>query len=106
LIVALVFEKDANIFAEKLAKIAENCDHNVDPWSHWCPRRAAPSHPPHVNFVHFSRLRNFSPTVSHLIRQILLSLVGPKLPPTALKNEGHRNLDFFGAAFIFLKHTQ
>jgi hypothetical protein len=27
----LVFEKNANFFAEKSAKIAENCDHNIDP---------------------------------------------------------------------------
>jgi hypothetical protein len=25
----LVFEKNANFFAEKLLKIAENCDHNI-----------------------------------------------------------------------------
>jgi hypothetical protein len=25
----LVFEKNANFFA---SKIAENCDHNIDPW--------------------------------------------------------------------------
>jgi hypothetical protein len=39
----IVFEKNANFFAEnwrKLAKIEENCDHNIDPrWSeilsHW-----------------------------------------------------------------------
>jgi hypothetical protein len=23
------------IFCRKLSKIAENCDHNIDPWSHW-----------------------------------------------------------------------
>jgi hypothetical protein len=28
------FEKNANFFRRKLAKIAENCDHNIDPWSH------------------------------------------------------------------------
>jgi hypothetical protein len=27
----LVLEKNANFFAEKMAKIAENCDHNIDP---------------------------------------------------------------------------
>jgi hypothetical protein len=27
----LVFEKNA-IFCRKLSKIAENCDHNIDPW--------------------------------------------------------------------------
>jgi predicted DsbA family dithiol-disulfide isomerase len=27
----LVIEKNANFFAQKYAKIAENCDHNVDP---------------------------------------------------------------------------
>jgi hypothetical protein len=26
------FEKNADFFAEKLPKIAENCDHNIDPW--------------------------------------------------------------------------
>jgi hypothetical protein len=32
LIITLVFvKKSANSFAEKLAKIAENCDHNIDP---------------------------------------------------------------------------
>jgi hypothetical protein len=30
LIITLV-EKNANFFAKKLAKIAENCDHNIDP---------------------------------------------------------------------------
>jgi hypothetical protein len=33
-IITLVFEKNANFFAEncrKLSKIAENCDHNIDP---------------------------------------------------------------------------
>jgi hypothetical protein len=30
LIITLVFEKNA-IFCRKLAKIAENCDHNIDP---------------------------------------------------------------------------
>jgi hypothetical protein len=30
----LVFEKNANFFRRKFAKIAENCDHNIDPWSH------------------------------------------------------------------------
>jgi hypothetical protein len=33
LIITLVFEKNANFFRRKLAKIAENCDHNIDPWS-------------------------------------------------------------------------
>jgi hypothetical protein len=27
----LVFKKSANVFARKLGKIAENCDHNIDP---------------------------------------------------------------------------
>jgi hypothetical protein len=31
LIITLVFEKNANFFRRKLAKIAENCDHNIDP---------------------------------------------------------------------------
>jgi hypothetical protein len=31
LVITLVFEKNAN-FCRKLAKIAENCDHNIDPW--------------------------------------------------------------------------
>jgi hypothetical protein len=31
LIVTLAFEKNA-IFCRKLSKIAENCDHNIDPW--------------------------------------------------------------------------
>jgi hypothetical protein len=33
-IITLVFEKNANFFRRKLSKIAENCDHNIDPWSH------------------------------------------------------------------------
>jgi hypothetical protein len=33
LIITLVFEKNAS-FSPKLSKIAENCDHNIDPWSH------------------------------------------------------------------------
>jgi hypothetical protein len=31
MIITLVFEKNANFFRRKLAKIAENCDHNIDP---------------------------------------------------------------------------
>jgi hypothetical protein len=31
LIITLVFEKNANFFAENLSKNAENCDHNIDP---------------------------------------------------------------------------
>jgi hypothetical protein len=31
LIITLVFEKNANFFRRKLAKFAENCDHNIDP---------------------------------------------------------------------------
>jgi hypothetical protein len=30
-IITLVFEKN-DIFRQKLARIAENCDHNIDPW--------------------------------------------------------------------------
>jgi hypothetical protein len=33
LIITLVFEKNVNFFLRKLSKIAENCDHNIDPWS-------------------------------------------------------------------------
>jgi hypothetical protein len=33
LIIILVFEKNANFFRRKLSKIAENCDHNIDPRS-------------------------------------------------------------------------
>jgi hypothetical protein len=29
----LVFEKNANFFAENWQTIAKNCDHNIDPWS-------------------------------------------------------------------------
>jgi hypothetical protein len=32
-IVTLVFEKNANFFRQKLAKIAENCNNNIDPRS-------------------------------------------------------------------------
>jgi hypothetical protein len=32
-ITTLVFEKNANFFLRKMPKIAENCDHNIDPWS-------------------------------------------------------------------------
>jgi hypothetical protein len=31
-IVTLVFEKKRQLFRRKLSKIAENCDHNIDPW--------------------------------------------------------------------------
>jgi hypothetical protein len=31
LIITLVFEKNAIFFRRKLSKIAENCDHNIDP---------------------------------------------------------------------------
>jgi hypothetical protein len=33
LIGTLVFEKKTPIFSPKLSKIAENCDHNIDPRS-------------------------------------------------------------------------
>jgi hypothetical protein len=29
------FEEKRQFFRRKLAKIAENCDHNIDPWSPW-----------------------------------------------------------------------
>jgi hypothetical protein len=32
LIIKSVFEKNANFFRRKLAKIAENCGHNIDSW--------------------------------------------------------------------------
>jgi hypothetical protein len=32
LTITLFFEKNANFFHRKLSKIAENCDHNIDPW--------------------------------------------------------------------------
>jgi hypothetical protein len=32
LIITLVFRKNAIFFRRKLGKIAENCDHNIDPW--------------------------------------------------------------------------
>jgi hypothetical protein len=32
LIITLVFEKNAIFFRRKLAKIAENCDHDIDSW--------------------------------------------------------------------------
>jgi hypothetical protein len=32
-IITLVFKKHAIFFAENWEKIAENCDHNIDPWS-------------------------------------------------------------------------
>jgi alpha/beta superfamily hydrolase len=32
LITTLVSEKKRHFFRRKLAKIAENCDHNIDPW--------------------------------------------------------------------------
>jgi hypothetical protein len=31
-ITTLVFDKKTPFFRRKLAKIAENCDHNIDPW--------------------------------------------------------------------------
>jgi hypothetical protein len=31
-IITLIFEKYANYFCRKLAKITEHCDHNIDPW--------------------------------------------------------------------------
>jgi hypothetical protein len=31
--ILIIFEKNANFFRRKLSKIAENCDHNIDPWS-------------------------------------------------------------------------
>jgi hypothetical protein len=32
LIITLVFEEKRQFFRRKLSKIAENCDHNIDPW--------------------------------------------------------------------------
>jgi hypothetical protein len=32
LIITLVFDKKRQFFRRKLSKIAENCDHNIDPW--------------------------------------------------------------------------
>jgi hypothetical protein len=37
LIITLVFEKNANFFRRKLSKIAEKCDHNIEPRSGWVP---------------------------------------------------------------------
>jgi hypothetical protein len=37
MIITLVFEKNANIFRRKSAKIAENCDHNIDPKTTYAP---------------------------------------------------------------------
>jgi hypothetical protein len=31
MIITLFFEKNANFFSRKLSKIAQNCDHNIDP---------------------------------------------------------------------------
>jgi hypothetical protein len=33
LIIILVFEEKTQYFRRKLAKNAENCDHNIDPWT-------------------------------------------------------------------------
>jgi hypothetical protein len=33
MIITLVFEKNANFFRQNFSKIAENCDHNIDPWN-------------------------------------------------------------------------
>jgi hypothetical protein len=35
LIITLLFEKSAKFVRRKLSKIAENCDHNIGPWSLW-----------------------------------------------------------------------
>jgi hypothetical protein len=40
--------KNANIFRRKLGKIAENCDHNIDPWN-VLGRRAGKTDPS-INF--------------------------------------------------------
>jgi hypothetical protein len=32
-IITLVFEKKRQFFRQKLSEIAENCDHNIGPWS-------------------------------------------------------------------------
>jgi hypothetical protein len=37
-IITLVFEKNANFCRRKWAKIAENCDHNIDPLSLYNPQ--------------------------------------------------------------------
>jgi hypothetical protein len=33
MIITLVFEKNANFYCRILSKIAENCDHHIDPWN-------------------------------------------------------------------------
>jgi hypothetical protein len=33
MIITLVFERNAIFFRRKLGKIAENCDHKIDPWA-------------------------------------------------------------------------
>jgi hypothetical protein len=37
-IATLVFEISAKFFRRKLAKIEENCDHNINPWSGESPK--------------------------------------------------------------------
>jgi hypothetical protein len=41
----LVFEKNANFFRRKLAKIAENCDHNIYPCFDWLHKIRTATHP-------------------------------------------------------------
>jgi hypothetical protein len=53
------FREKRQFFRRKLAKIAENCDHNIDPWSHFLQETAAalwPQHfaPPRLRFRRYS----------------------------------------------------
>jgi hypothetical protein len=35
------FWEKRQFFRQKLSKIAENCDHNIDPWCNWCDFKSA-----------------------------------------------------------------
>jgi hypothetical protein len=49
-IITLVFEKNA-VFCRKLSKIAENCDHNIEPWFvSLCFDLHSGANPVHFNF--------------------------------------------------------
>jgi hypothetical protein len=51
-IITLVFEKNAKFFRRKLSKIAENCDHNIDPrLTRWFYEKNCPKPLTHNNIA-------------------------------------------------------
>jgi hypothetical protein len=84
LIITLVFEKNANFFRRKLAKIAENCDHNIEPLVAVVFRAA--------NDPHFLQMKSLVGNKAHVSRVnsadhfLQCLLVDPNHAPNPAKN--------------------